>query len=152
MSEQIDDFDEDEDTETTEKKNGPADLRRALKAANKAKADLETEIAELRSARLKSTVADALQKHGAPTRLSKYYDKSEASDDDVLAWLKENGEDFGWSADQQEDTDDADTVDEAKRIGQVSQGAAPRGTSRGIDQAAIAGGDYMELRKQGLVL
>lgn len=147
--------DNDDDLENEDEPKKPSGLRSALTAAQQRVAELETENATLKVETRKRSVAEALEQHGAKARLAKFYDSEGTSSDDVLAWLKENGEDFGWSEDSaggNEDPDDEDTVREAQRINRASTSAPQKTVGRNVTRESLATGDYAELKKQGLVL
>lgn len=144
-----------EENDPTEAKPGSAKgLRAALEAANAAKAALESEVGTLKKSMRSITVAEALKANGARPSLAKFYDKDEASPDDVLAWLKENGEDFGWSESDADDTDDTDddTKEEARRIRQATEMAPQRKLGTTVTAEYLRTASYADLKKQGLVL
>ena len=129
MSEYDDpEFDDTEDEqEQKPQADGPKQLRQALAKAKKELAAALEERDKLRASGRARDIADALEAHGAPKRLAKYVDVQEASSDGVLAWLRENGEDFGWSpADEEPDEEEAHDQEQARRLSRASQ-QAPEG-------------------------
>lgn len=150
MTDQIDDPDENDNSET--KPGSAKGLRAALDAANAAKLALETENATLKKTVRQTTVAEALKTHGAKPSLAKFYDKDEASTDDVLTWLRENGEDFGWTEGDGADDDDAETVNQAGRIRTLADGAPQKVVAPQVTPDMLKTADYATLRAAGLVL
>lgn len=150
MSDIIDDLDDENDAGGAETDTGPKALRAELKKLKARQTALETENAGLKKDQRSRAVGELLEKHGASPRLAKYYDRTEASDDDVQAWLKENGEDFGWNPDGSDETDQ-DTVDEAARIGRATISAPPKAVSRQITAEFLKTAPYEDLQKLGLV-
>lgn len=148
MSDNDDDFDENEG-EGGNDANGPKALRAELKKLKTKNAELETENNTFKATQKRSTVAEALKQHGASERLARFYDKDEASSDDVLAWLKEYGEDFGWSEDAAA-SDDEDVV-EARRISAASAAAPARGAGIRITPEWIRSASREDLQKAGVL-
>lgn len=144
--------DAENETEETAPSNskGPKALRDALAAANAKVVELEAENTTFKKQARRQTVAQALEKHGAKPSLAKYFDKDEASDDVVLAWLTENGEDFGWSPDGADD-DDAETMEEAGRIGRASTSGVPSRSAPRVDREFIRTAPREELIKMGIL-
>lgn len=152
MSDNTDGLGDEDGVNTDNETKKPNGLRQALEAAKAERDQFAVELDELRKERRQRTVAESLEKHGASPRLAKFYDKADASEDDVLGWLRENGEDFGWSDSDAADTDDAETMEEARRISRATASAPQKAAARTLTRDLLATGDYKELRKQGLVL
>lgn len=155
MTNDPDDLDPDDDgsadgaADTT---NAPKGLRSKVKAQEEQITKLIAENAKLAAGQRSRTLAEALEANGASPKLAKFYPaEKEASDDDVLKWLQEDGELFGWSTDGSSD-DDPDTVSQAEMIGRASANAPQRQITRGPTVQEIASGDYADLRKKGYVL
>lgn len=154
MSNDPDDLDPDDESAdgTTDTTNAPKGLRSKVKAQDEQIAKLIAENAKLAAGQRSRTLAEALEANGASAKLAKFYpSEKEASDDDVLKWLQEDGELFGWSADGASD-DDPDTVEQAELIGRASSQAPQRRIQGGLTVKELATGDYKDLQKRGLVL
>lgn len=145
MSTNEDDFDENDGTDSADA-NAPKALRAQVKKLNLKLAELETENGTLKKDQRTRTVAEELAKHGASQKLVKYVDN-----DDVLVWLKENGEDFGWSETTDEDEDE-EVVEQARLIRRSSDNARQAPATRSVTREMLASTSYEELKKQGLVL
>lgn len=150
MSDQTDDFDDDADGDKPDE-SGPKALRAQLKKLQAEKSALESENGKLKSDQRKHSVSQALEKHGARPSLAKFYDKTESSDDDVLAWLKENGEDFGWSESGDESDEDDDTAKEAGRISEASSRAPQRPNAPRVDPEFIRTAPREKLIEMGIL-
>lgn len=104
--------------------SAPKALRDQVKKLNKELAELREQNQKDREQLRARDLADALEKHGAPKRLGKYAarDITDVSDDAVLEWLKENGEDFGWTPDEGTGEDD-ETERQAERVSRATNDA-----------------------------
>jgi len=79
-----DDFDEVEDTQDT---NGPANLRKALKRAEKEKKELTEQLAAIQSDLRSRSVKDVLASKGVPDKLAKFIPSEVSTPEQVDAWL-----------------------------------------------------------------
>lgn len=122
------DIDEEIDDEAEAKGNVPKVLRRQIAKQKKELEETRAQLATLSSRIRKADVADALKVHGAPEKLSKYFTGDDTSPESVLAWLTENGEDFGWEPPTSEDEDEDQT--NARLVSNASANArtAPSGS------------------------
>lgn len=122
----IDDTNAD-DTEAGTGADAPKALRDQNSKLNKQLQETLAKLAEAEKVSAGIKIAEALEANGAEAKLKKYIPTDVADEAGVLAWLKENGEDFGW--------EDPDTVDtEAQDQQQVIQRAtanAPTPPARG---------------------
>lgn len=93
---EYDEFDDDEFE--NESGNTPSGLRKALDKANKAKADLEKQLADLRKEVTSQRLSDLMRDRKVPANIQRWMkrDEVEATPEAVDKWLAENGEDFGW--------------------------------------------------------
>lgn len=93
MANQFDDFDDDDfEAETS---NGPAELRKALKKAEKERKELEKQLNEIRAAQREQSVKSVLESKGVSTKLAKLIPSDVATADQVEAWLNEYSDVFG---------------------------------------------------------
>lgn len=127
MSEQEDEFDADGNVIVKPDADGPKALRAALKKAQQERDDLLTEVNTFRQTQKTTTIADALELHGAPKKLARFVavDVTDPSPDAVHEWLKTNGEDFGWT-EEAVDPDEQETRDNAARISRAANTVPPR--------------------------
>lgn len=100
-NDEFDDFEDDD-----EQGQAPSGLRKALDKANKAKADLEKQLADLRKDLATQRLGDLMKERNVPANIQRWMkrDEVEATAEAVDKWLDENGADFGYKpeAEQQE--------------------------------------------------
>jgi len=87
-----DDFDEIEDTQDA---NGPANLRKALKRAEKEKKDLAEQLAAIQSDLRSRSVKEVLAQKGVPDKVAKFVPGDVSTPEQIDAWLTENADIFG---------------------------------------------------------
>lgn len=88
-------------------------LRSALKKANTENKALKTQVSEFSTKSRASALRSSLEKFGAKPALAKYFPADgEVDEANVLGWLKEDGELFGWSA-QKADAEETPSEDVA---------------------------------------
>jgi len=123
-------YDEDDDfdvTEETQDSNGPANLRKALKRAEKEKKELAEQLAAIQSDLRSRSVKDVLASKGVPDKIAKFIPGDVSTPEQVDAWLTENADIFGFS----KSVESAEADDETKanvasyqRINAATQNAA----------------------------
>jgi hypothetical protein len=99
MANQYDDDEDDLDlVEETqqEDKNGPANLRKALKRAEKEKKELAEQLAQIQSDLRGRTVKEILAQKGVPDKVAKFIPGDVSTPEQVDAWLTENADVFGF--------------------------------------------------------
>jgi len=87
-----DDFD---DIEETQDANGPANLRKALKRAEKEKKDLAEQLAAIQSDLRSRSVKEVLAQKGVPDKVAKFVPGDVSTPEQIDAWLAENADIFG---------------------------------------------------------
>ena len=87
-----DDFD---DVEETQDANGPANLRKALKRAEKEKKDLAEQLAAIQSDLRSRSVKEVLAQKGVPDKVAKFVPGDISTPEQIDAWLTENADIFG---------------------------------------------------------
>lgn len=102
-----DDFDEIEETQDA---NGPANLRKALKRAEKEKKELAEQLAAIQSDLRSRSVKDVLASKGVPDKIAKFIPGDVSTPEQVDAWLTENADVFGFS----KSAESAEADDETK--------------------------------------
>ena len=146
MANQYDDEDDDFATEETQQ-DGPANLRKALKRAEKEKKELADQLAQIQSDLRSRSVKEVLANKGVPEKVAKFIPGDISTPEAVDAWLSENADVFGFQLAGQEP---APTSEETKanvaayqRINAASQNANT--PTRDQDLAAkIAGAKTVE--------
>jgi hypothetical protein len=76
--------------ETEEQDNGPAELRKALKKAQKEREAIEAELSQLRSDMRSRSVKDVLASKGVSDKLAKLIPSDVNTPEQIDAWLKLN--------------------------------------------------------------
>jgi hypothetical protein len=146
MANQYED-DEDDFVNEAESDNGPANLRKALKRAEKEKKELSDQLAQIQSDLRSRSVKEVLANKGVPEKVAKFIPGDISTPEAVDAWLAENADVFGFQAGGSEA---APTSDETKanvaayqRINAATQNAGT--PTRDQDLAAkIAGAKTLE--------
>jgi hypothetical protein len=129
-----DDFDEIEDTQ---EQNVPANLRKALKRAEKEKKDLAEQLAAIQSDLRSRSVKDVLASKGVPDKVAKFIPSDVSTPEQVDAWLTENADVFGFSKQVEPDEASDETkanVASYQRINASTQNASA--PSRDADMAS----------------
>jgi len=147
MANQYEDDEDDFVTEEAETDNGPANLRKALKRAEKEKKELSDQLAQIQSDLRSRSVKEVLANKGVPEKVAKFIPGDISTPEAVDAWLAENADVFGFQIAGQEP---APTSEETKanvaayqRIDAATQNANT--PSRDQDLAAkIAGAKTVE--------
>ena len=147
MANQYEDDEDDFVNEEAETDNGPANLRKALKRAEKEKKELSEQLAQIQSDLRSRSVKEVLASKGVPEKVAKFIPGDISTPEAVDAWLTENADVFGF---QPAGTEPALTSEETKanvaayqRINAASQNANT--PSRDQDLAAkIAGAKTVE--------
>jgi hypothetical protein len=100
MANQYDEDDDDLDLEVEQPQqqdpNGPANLRKALKRAEREKKELAEQLAAIQSDLRGRTVKEILEKKGVPDKVAKFIPGDVSTPEQVDAWLAENADVFGF--------------------------------------------------------
>ena len=97
MANQYDDDDDDfDEVETTQDQDGPANLRKALKRAEKEKKELAEQLASIQSDLRSRSVKDVLASKGVSDKIAKFIPGDIETPEQVDAWLTENADVFGF--------------------------------------------------------
>ena len=89
-----DDFD---DIEETQDQNGPANLRKALKRAEKEKKELVEQLSAIQSDLRSRSVKEVLATKGVPDKVAKFIPGDVTTPEQIDSWLTENADVFGFS-------------------------------------------------------
>jgi len=101
MANQYED-DEDDFVTDAELDNGPANLRKALKRAEKEKKELSDQLAQIQSDLRSRSVKEVLANKGVPEKVAKFIPGDISTPEAVDAWLTENADVFGFQIAGQE--------------------------------------------------
>ena len=140
MANQYEDDDFDDIEETTDQ-NGPANLRKALKRAEKEKNDLAEQLAAIQSDLRSRSVKEVLATKGVPDKVAKFIPGDVTTPEQIDSWLTENADVFGFSKTEEAVQADEETqanVASYQRINAATQNANT--PSRDQDLAAKLAG------------
>jgi hypothetical protein len=96
MANQYEDDEDDLDVDTSQNE-APANLRKALKRAEKEKKDLAEQLASIHADLRSRNVKDVLATKGVPDKVAKFIPADVSTPEQVDAWLEENSDVFGFS-------------------------------------------------------
>ena len=96
MANQYEDDEDDLDVDTSQNE-APANLRKALKRAEKEKKDLAEQLASIQADLRSRSVKDVLATKGVPDKVAKFIPADISTPEQVDAWLEENSDVFGFS-------------------------------------------------------
>jgi hypothetical protein len=113
MANQYEEYEDDDDFDT-EEANGPANLRKALKRAEREASKLKDELASLRSESRTRTVKDVLETKGVNPKIAAFIPADADTPEKVALWLDEYSDVFGYQVNEQ--SDDIVAPDSARRI------------------------------------
>jgi hypothetical protein len=119
-----DDFDDVE--ETQQEQNVPANLRKALKRAEKEKKELAEQLAAIQSDLRSRSVKDVLATKGVPDKVAKFIPGDISTPEQIDAWLNENADVFGFTKAEEAAQADEETkanVAAYQRINAATQNA-----------------------------
>ena len=124
MANQYDDEDDDLDT-TQEVDNGPANLRKALKRAEKEKKELAEQLATIQADLRSRSVKEVLASKGVPDKIAKFIPSDVTAPEQIDAWLNEHSDVFGFSKPQDAPADEVkeETKANYQRINAATQNA-----------------------------
>ena len=100
MANQYDDDDYDYEEETQDS-NGPANLRKALRKAEKDRKALEEQLSSLKSNLRERSVKDVLETKGVNSKIAKFIPSDLEAPEQIAVWLEENADVFGFSTNRQ---------------------------------------------------
>ena len=115
-----------EDDNYEEQDNGPAELRKALKKAQKEREAIEAELNKMRSELRARSVKEVLESKGVPDKLAKLIPSDVDTPEQIDSWLSEYSDVFGLQAKQEESAQpavDEETVKANQRINQSTSTA-----------------------------
>lgn len=133
-----------------EQDSGPAELRKALKKAQKEREALEAELNQIRKDLKSRTVKEVLESKGVPTKLAKLIPSDVDTPEQIDAWLTEYSDVFGIQGEKsQEETAqpnvDEETIRASQRINQTTSTAQTPSGDESIHQKLLAAGSKEEL-------
>lgn len=138
MANQYDDFEDDD--EATPDQNGPANLRKALKRAEKDREALKAELETFRAERRVQSVKSVLEAEGINPKIAGLLPPSIDTPEAVKAWLVEYGDVFGKAAPPAETPDEQvdPNIVAQQRMAQAI--ATAQGSSKEADLRSLVDG------------
>lgn len=114
-----------EDETEEQQDNGPAELRKALKKAQKEREAIEAELNKMRSEMRSRQVKDVLASKGVPDKLAKLIPSDVDTPEQIDSWLNEYSDVFGMQKQEEpvQPTVDEETVKANQRINQSTSTA-----------------------------
>jgi hypothetical protein len=113
-----------EEDDYEEQDNGPAELRKALRKAQKEREAVEAELQNMRSELRSRSVKDVLASKGVSDKLAKLIPSDIDTPEQIDAWLAEYSDVFGLKpADPVQPSVDEETVRDNQRINNVTSTA-----------------------------
>lgn len=124
MANQYDDEDDDLDT-VQETDQGPANLRKALKRAEREKKELAEQLAQIQTDLRNRSVKEVLASKGVPDKIAKFIPSDVTAPEQIDAWLNEHSDVFGFSKPQDAPADEVkeETKANYQRINAATQNA-----------------------------
>ena len=141
-----DDLDDDLDLESAPADpNGPANLRKALKRAEKEKKDLAEQLAQIQSDLRSRSVKEVLAQKGVPDKVAKFIPGDVSTPEQVDAWLNENADVFGFAKPEAAQQSEEDKSHQAsyQRINAATQNASAPARDADL-QAKLEGAKTLE--------
>ena len=143
MANQYEDEDYDE-VEDQQDANGPANLRKALKRAEKEKKELAEQLAAIQSDLRNRSVKDVLANKGVSEKIAKFIPSDVTTPEQIDSWLTENGDIFGITKPEEvaaQEAEKQDAIRAYQRINAATQNANT--PSRDQDVAAKLASDAL---------
>lgn len=142
MANQYNDYDEDDDFDI-EEESGPANLRKALKKAERESKQLRDELSSLRSESRTRTVKDVLETKGVNPKIAAFIPADADTPEKVALWLDEYSDVFGFQTNEQ--SDDIVAPDSARRIQDSTSTASTAGRDEDIASRVASANSKEEL-------
>jgi hypothetical protein len=134
-----DEDDLDYDDQPQADQNGPANLRKALKRAEREKKELADQLATIQADLRGRSVKEVLEQKGVPTKVAKFIPGDVSTPEQIDAWLNENADVFGFAAPEDAPSEEpTPNARETQRINATLQNANT--PSRDADAAAKLAG------------
>lgn len=105
--------------------NGPANLRKALKRAEKEKKELAEQLAQIQNDLRNRSVKEVLASKGVPDKIAKFIPSDVTAPEQIDAWLNEHSDVFGFAKPEDAPADEAkqETKANYQRINAATQNA-----------------------------
>jgi predicted flap endonuclease-1-like 5' DNA nuclease len=122
MASQYEEYDDDDFAED----NGPANLRKALKKAEKQRKELEDQLVSLQSSLRERSVKDVLDTKGVNPKIASFIPKDVTAPEQIAAWLDEHADVFGFQTQQSSAPEITEEARSSQRIDNaISNASSP---------------------------
>ena len=141
MADQYNDDEDDLDFEDQPQadQNGPANLRKALKRAEREKKELADQLASIQADLRGRSVKEVLEQKGVSTKIAKFIPGDVSTPEQIDVWLNENADVFGFATPEDAPSEEpTPNARETQRINATLQNANT--PSRDADAAAKLAG------------
>jgi len=121
-------YDDDYDFEDeVQDSSGPANLRKALKKAEKDRAALQEQLAAVKNNLRERSVRDVLETKGVNSKIAKFIPSDVEAPEQIAAWLDENADVFGFRTNEQSEPTELsqDAITEQRINTSASTGITP---------------------------
>jgi hypothetical protein len=96
MANQYEDDDDFDEVEETPDQNGPANLRKALKRAEREKKEMAEQLAAIQADLRSRSVKEVLASKGVPDKVAKFIPGDVTTPEQIDSWLTDNADIFGF--------------------------------------------------------
>jgi len=139
MANQYDEDEDDLDLLDTNDQNGPANLRKALKKAEREKKELAEQLATIQADLRGRSVKEVLEQKGVSNKIAKFIPGDVSTPEQIDVWLNENADVFGFATPEDAPSEEpTPNARETQRINATLQNANT--PSRDADAAAKLAG------------
>ena len=138
MANQYDDDDFDLEDEAQPDPNGPANLRKALRRAEKEKKELAEQLSKIQSDLRERSVKEVLESKGVPSKVAKFIPSDVSTPEQIDGWLSENADVFGFQSSQSAAKEENPEITANRENAQRISNATNTAVSPAVDQDLLS--------------
>ena len=138
MANQYDDDDFDLEEEAQPDPNGPANLRKALRRAEKEKKELAEQLSKIQSDLRERSVKEVLESKGVPSKVAKFIPSDVSTPEQIDSWLSENADVFGFQSSQSAAKEENPEITANRENAQRISNATNTAVSPAMDQDLLS--------------
>ena len=138
MANQYDDDDFDLEDEAQPDPNGPANLRKALRRAEKEKKELAEQLSKIQSDLRERSVKEVLESKGVPSKVAKFIPSDVSTPEQIDSWLSENADVFGFQSSQSAAKEENPEITANRENAQRISNATNTAVSPAMDQDLLS--------------
>ena len=138
MANQYDDDDFDLEEEAQPDPNGPANLRKALRRAEKEKKELAEQLSKIQSDLRERSVKEVLESKGVPSKVAKFIPSDVSTPEQIDGWLSENADVFGFQSSQSAAKEENPEITANRENAQRISNATNTAVSPAMDQDLLS--------------